>query len=123
MATVISFHQFRPVGTSTAKSGRKRVFFERAELYRLLNLYSRRVMSGEWRDYAIDHDEGSATFSVFRHSAERPMYAITKIFGHGGKGGNRYVLTSGAEKLSSSADLADVIEALEKRLRLVWTGS
>lgn len=123
MATVISFHQFRPVNTQSAKTGRKRVFFDRHELYRLLNLYSRRVMSGEWRDYAIDHDDRSATFSVFRHSAERPMYAITKIFGQGSKGGNRYVLTAGPEKLTSSADLADVIEALEKRLRLVWTGS
>ncbi|MGE0734710.1 MAG: DUF2794 domain-containing protein [Alphaproteobacteria bacterium] len=123
MATVISFHQFRPDAAPNAKSGRKRVFFDRSELYRLLNLYSRRVMSGEWRDYAIDHDDRSATFSVFRHAAERPMYAITKIHGTGGKSGNRYVLTAGPEKLSASADLADVIEALEKRLRLVWTGS
>jgi hypothetical protein len=45
------------------------VFFDRRELSKLLNLYSRRVISGEWRDYAIDHDGSRVVFSVYRNSA------------------------------------------------------
>ena len=30
----------------------------------ILAAYSARVAAGEWRDYAIDHLAGSATFSV-----------------------------------------------------------
>ena len=52
--------------------------FNRTELNLLLSLYSRRVMSGEWRDYAIDLQSGTAVFSVYRHSHERPLYTITK---------------------------------------------
>ena len=38
-------------------------FFSRSELGQLLSLYSRRVVNGEWRDYAIDHDATEATVS------------------------------------------------------------
>ncbi len=50
----------------------------RGELQRILNLYSRRVASGEWRDYAIDHLENMAAFSVFRHSLDKPLFTIAK---------------------------------------------
>ena len=33
---------------------RGRIFFSRRELDQLLQLYSRQVARGEWRDYAID---------------------------------------------------------------------
>ncbi|MGB0577084.1 MAG: DUF2794 domain-containing protein, partial [Alphaproteobacteria bacterium] len=34
------------------------VYFTKAELNQLLSHYSRRVISGEWKDYAIDHGNG-----------------------------------------------------------------
>ena len=49
-------------------------FFNRSELNLLLSLYSRRVMSGEWRDYAIDQRAGMAVFSVYRHSQDQPLF-------------------------------------------------
>jgi hypothetical protein len=45
-------------------------FFTRAELNLLLSLYSRHVMSGEWRDYAIDRQDDMAVFSIFRRTFE-----------------------------------------------------
>ena len=45
----------------TAYKGKKRkppVFFNRQELRQLLEVYSRRVVAGEWKDYAIDHHGG-----------------------------------------------------------------
>ena len=54
----------------------QRGFFSRRELNQLLSLYSRRVMAGDWRDYAIDHRDGMAMFSIFRHSFDRSVYVM-----------------------------------------------
>ena len=53
-------------------------YFDRAELSLILNTYSRRVAAGEWRDYALDHIEGAAFFSIFRSSQELPLYTMKK---------------------------------------------
>ena len=53
-------------------------FFERPELDRLLRLYGRMVAAGEWRDYAIDFLKDRAVFSIFRRSAEVPIYRVEK---------------------------------------------
>ena len=54
------------------------LYFTRSELNQLLGLYSRHVARGVWRDYAIDHRDGMALFSVFRHTHEAPAYSIVK---------------------------------------------
>lgn len=101
------------------KSGsRKITFFNRVELMALLNMYTRRVMTGEWRDYAIDHDRNQATFSVFRHAAEYPVFAITKIANDKGKG--KFILRSGTKQLKRGHSVDEIIAALDKKLRLVW---
>jgi len=55
-----------------------RVFFDRGELNRLLNLYGRMVAAGEWRDYGIDGLADCAVFSVFKRASEAPLYRIEK---------------------------------------------
>ena len=99
-----------------------RVFFNRHELNRLLSLYSRRVMSGEWRDYAIDHGPGRATFSIFRHAAERPAFSITKFAANSRKP-TRFALTTGPRQLKQAQSIDDVITVLDQQLRLVWSSS
>jgi hypothetical protein len=54
------------------------VTFNRRELDRILRLYGRMVAAGEWRDYALDFLKDRAVFSVFRRSAEVPIYRIEK---------------------------------------------
>jgi hypothetical protein len=54
------------------------VTFDRRELNRILGLYGRMVAAGEWRDYAIDFLKDRAVFSIFRRSAEVPIYRIEK---------------------------------------------
>ena len=63
---------------AAASSQSNRVTFNRLELHRILNLYGRMVADGEWRDYAIDFLKDRAVFSVFRRSAEVPIYRIEK---------------------------------------------
>ncbi len=97
-------------------------FFSRSELGQLLTLYSRRVMNGEWRDYAIDHDATGATVSFYRSAAAHPEYAITKTAGHKGRPG-LFVLRSGRRKLKQSRSVEEVIGVIETRLRLVWSST
>jgi Protein of unknown function (DUF2794) len=54
------------------------VTFSRRELDRILGLYGRMVAAGEWRDYAIDFLKDRAVFSIFRRSAEVPIYRVEK---------------------------------------------
>ena len=56
-----------------------RIMWTRGELNDLLGCYGRHVAAGTWRDYAIDDGPEHASFSVFRHSSEVPLYIIEKI--------------------------------------------
>ncbi len=89
------------------------VRFERAELCRLLSLYSRRVAEGVWRDYAIDQQPGRAVFSVFRHTFERPLYTITKRVGLG------YEVATGPRRLAQAHTLEEALAVLDHPLHLV----
>ena len=89
------------------------VFFSRAELNQLLSLYSRQVMRGEWRDYAIDQHDGTALFSVFRHSQEGALYTVVKTAASAGRQGD-FALMSGRCRLASGA-LADVLRGLKRQ--------
>ena len=91
------------------RARRRIVSFDRRELSRLLSLYSLRVASGEWRDYAIDFRPGMAIFSIFRHTAEQPLYAIAKVPG-AAQGG--YMVYNGPRKLAHGESLEDVLARL-----------
>ena len=94
------------------------LFFTRGELSEMLSVYSRRVISGEWRDYAIDHQDGLAMFSIFRHTLDRPLFAIVKAPNRS-KLSAEYILMHGPEALARSASLSDILTTLEGRPRLV----
>jgi len=57
---------------------RVRVYFLRCELMKILNIYGRMVSAGHWGDYAIDHLQGEAVFSIFRRTREMPLFRIYK---------------------------------------------
>ena len=67
-----------PGGERTRAAPAARVIFDRYELGRILSLYGRMVVAGEWRDYAIDYLKDRAVFSVFRHACEVPIYRMEK---------------------------------------------
>lgn len=82
----ISSQQFGPLtnGQLPARPGHQGqkqsaiVYFVRTELSQILNVYGRIVASGEWRDYAIDHQTDQAVFSIYRRTSEMPLYRIVK---------------------------------------------
>ena len=99
------------------RARRRIVSFDKRELSRLLGLYSMRVATGEWRDYAIDFRPGMAIFSIFRHTAEQPLFAIAKV--PGAANGGSYVVYNGPRKLAHGDTLEDVLRVFERKLRLL----
>lgn len=95
-----------------------RVFFDRADLMRIFQVYSRQVARGLWRDYAIDHRSNMAIFSIYRRTSEQPLFAITKVLLRGDKDA-KYVLASRNSQLASSKSLADIMDVLGRQLSVV----
>jgi hypothetical protein len=97
---------------------RKTIYFNRPELNQLLAVYSHHVIRGEWRDYAIDHRDGFALFSVFRHSQEGPAFSVMKC----AAGNNRYgdfLLYKGRQKLRAGKTLSEVLDIFRRKPALV----
>jgi hypothetical protein len=94
----------------------KRVFFTRAELNQLLSLYTRQVMRGEWRDYAIDQRDGMVLFSMFRRTQELPIFTVMKTAAGTSRRGD-YALLTGGQRIATGSTLADVLAQLMKLIR------
>ena len=96
------------------------VFFERRELDRLLRLYGRMVAAGEWRDYGIAGLKDSAVFSVFRRTAEAPLYRIEKRPALAARQGAWAVLGQGGVVLKRGHELEQVLKVFDKgRFKIV----
>ena len=95
------------------------VRFTRRELDRILNLYGRMVADGEWRDYAIDFLKDRAVFSVFRRSAEVPLYRIEKNPRLARKQGAYSVISATGLILRRGHELDRVLLAIDRKLSVV----
>jgi len=102
-----------------ALSRRGAIAFDRRELSQILDIYGRKVASGEWRDYAIDTMREKAVFSVFRRASESPLYRIEKAPKLARRQGAYSVIAATGLILKRGHDLARVLRALDKGLRLV----
>jgi len=92
----------------------KRVFFTRPELNQLLSIYSRQVVRGEWRDYAIEQRDEAALFSVFRRTQESALYTVVKA-APGSRSGD-YALFQGRRRLAAGTSLGEVLPPLLRTL-------
>ena len=90
------------------------IFFERRELDRLLRLYGRMVAAGEWRDYGMDSLREAAVFSVFRRTAEAPLYRIEKRPALARKQGAWAIVGEGGHLLRRGHDLEQVLRFFDK---------
>lgn len=92
------------------------VSFDRRELGVILSLYGRMVAAGEWRDYGISCLREVAVFSVFRRTAEHPLYRIEKRPKLRARQQMYAVVGMDGQVLRRGADLAQVLRVLERRL-------
>lgn len=99
--------------------GVRHISFDRGELNQILRIYGRMVAAGEWRDYAIDHLKDKAVFSVFRRTAEMPLYRIEKDPSLARRQGAYAVIAAGGYVMKRGHDLRQVLTVLDKQLKLV----
>src|ERR1700683_96890 len=109
-AAVFPLRDYRPE--------RRAQFFTRSEMNQLLGLYSRNVSRGIWRDYAIDHRDGRALFSVFRHTHDSALYTIVKLAASPTAPAEFFVM-SGRQRLRAAPTLAEALEFFRSKLSLV----
>ena len=114
MTELIDFSEYRRRG-----GGKQRTYFDQGELRQLLAMYSVRVSTGEWRDYAIDHLQDRAVFSVFRRTSETPLYRIIKDPSLARRQGAWSVVAAGGQILKRGHELARVLSVFDKSLKLV----
>lgn len=95
------------------------VAFDRHELNLILRVYGRMVAAGEWRDYAIDHLRDRAVFSIFRRTAEMPLFRVEKDPSLARRQGTYSVVATGGYIMKRGHDLRQVLTVLEKQLKLV----
>lgn len=97
-------------------SAPERVSFHRTELNVILSLYGRMVAAGEWRDYGISSLSDMAVFSVFRRTAENPLYRIEKRPKLRMKQGMYSVVGMDGQILKRGGELKTVLRVLERKL-------
>ena len=89
------------------------VGFDRRELNTILNLYGRKVASGEWRDYAMDFLKDRALFSIYRRASERPVSVIEKNPKLRNRQGQYMVTIEDGRVLKRGHELDNVLRVLE----------
>lgn len=92
------------------------VAFDRQELGAILGLYGRMVAAGEWRDYGMSFLKDVAVFSVFRRTAEHPIYRIEKRPRLRSRQGMYSVIGMDGRILKRGHDLRNVLRVLERKL-------
>lgn len=90
------------------------VTFHRTELDRILQVYSRHVGTGAWRDYAIDHFKDRAVFSIYKRSSETPLFTIEKDPKRARKQGAFSVVNASGLVLKRGHELVQVLKILDK---------
>lgn len=119
---------FSPAGESFSRPGfagaalgrPHMITFDRRELDQILSIYGCRVAEGEWRDYAIDMLRDRAVFSIFRRTAEAPLYRIEKTPRLARRQGAFSVVAATGLILKRGHELCRVLRVFDRsRLQLV----
>ena len=108
-----------PLSRTADQRTPSRTVFDRRELNEILKVYGRKVADGEWRDYAIDMGKDRAVFSIFRRSAEMPLYRIEKLPKLARRQGMYSVVAATGLILKRGQNLAQVLKVIDRKPRLV----
>lgn len=96
--------------------GVEQVVFDRRELGAILGIYGRMVAAGEWRDYAMSFLREVAVFSVFRRTAETPLYRIEKTPRLRNRQGMYAVIGMDGQILKRGHELPAVLRVFDRKL-------
>ena len=105
-----------PTPFPSQKKPYEQVAFDRHELGTILGLYGQMVAAGEWRDYGMSFLKDVAVFSVFRRTAEHPMYRIEKRPKLRGRQGMYSVIGMDGQILKRGHDLRKILRVFDRKL-------
>ena len=100
------------------KIEKKIIFFSKLELSLILNLYSKQVSKGNWKDYALDSKIDNAIFSIYRHTQDKPMFQIIKNSQKGFRKKPSFYIKKGEEIISKNKSLFTILSSFEKKLSI-----
>ena len=106
----------QPPSPHGSQAAAEQVAFDRGELNTILSLYGRMVAAGEWRDYGLSFLREVAVFSIFRRTAEHPLYRIEKRPRLRHRQGMYAVIGMDGQILKRGHDLRTVLRVLERKL-------
>lgn len=106
----------QPPSRFSAGPAQMPVAFNRQEMSLILSVYGRMVAAGEWRDYGISNLRDVAVFSIFRRTAEHPIYRVEKHPRLRQRQGMYSVLGMDGRILKRGQDLRTVLRVLERKL-------
>jgi hypothetical protein len=109
-------HMTAPTPFPSPLPADNRVAFDRRELGLILTLYGRMVAAGEWRDYGMSFLKEVAVFSIFRRTAEHPIYRIEKRPRLRNRQGQYSVIGMDGQILKRGNELKTVLRVLERKL-------
>tara|TARA_Y100000590_G_scaffold134267_1_gene153597 strand:- start:123 stop:467 length:345 start_codon:yes stop_codon:yes gene_type:complete len=99
---------------------KKEKFFIKKELQSILNLYARKVSSGDWKDYGLSINKREITFDVYQRTSEKPIYRISKNLSPKNKAEKFYILDKNGRIVKKSENLNSLINKVEwTNLKLV----
>jgi len=96
------------------------IFFNKNELKLILNLYSKMVSTGEWKDYGLTITKKEVSFNVYHRTSECPAYKITKNLRPKNEK-EKYIIKNFQNKIiKNSENLENLIETIIwKKFKLV----
>ncbi|WP_171171430.1 DUF2794 domain-containing protein [Ruegeria sp. HKCCA0370] len=106
----------QPPSRFSASAAQMPVAFDRHEMSQILSVYGRMVAAGEWRDYGISNLRDMAVFSIFRRTAEHPIYRVEKHPRLRSRQGMYSVIGMDGRILKRGHDLQAVLRVLERKL-------
>lgn len=103
-------------GQFPGQNGQDQVAFNRQELGIIMSTYGHFVAAGEWRDYGMSFLKDVAIFSIFRRTAEQPIYRVEKRPKLRGKQGQYAVIGMDGQILKRGSELKTVMRVLDRKL-------
>ena len=103
---------------SSTRSRNKFTSFHKTELNLILSVYAQKVSQGHWKDYAIDHSNYTAVFSIYRSTFENAFLRIIKNKNNG-KRVTFTLIDFNNKKMKVSENLSDITRYLKVSVKRI----
>ena len=88
-------------------------FFNKSELRIILNLYSKMVSKGFWKDYSFNITKKNVSFSIYKRASENIVFNICKNFKPNSYNLKYYIADTQGNILSMSKNLETLIDKVK----------